>query len=521
MTGKALNILRTRTGTSMGLTCVAVMLLSACGGTEDGTSADLRNNGNLTAVTVNTPADLAQASANNYDQNENGLITGNTLKRWISDWENERPAGITGKLVILQLNAGPAGAEFIKSNKTNVFTYHAPSGNDVTGWWTQTRSNGVIVTQQMVPDGPKMDALLQAHDIDPENDMVVCAMGTGSTGNAMAQGRCWYALRYWGMDAANLSALNGGNQFLTAGDGVQAAWGAELFMVQPDEPSYRGTASVRDLKVDNTALQATLDDMMAIVTEQDSNNTQDGVFLWDARNLSQYSAGERMENGESTCTDPYCVPDGAYNYMSSFQNQGSKQGHPNGALQLQFTRLLDNTKGFAYRPKAELEAYMQGETVNGIGFLDGTYATVGTGNAYQPGDTVYTYCETTFRAMITGFASAAILGYPTRFYDGAMVEWNSLSWKQAREASVNGDYLLPVGSPWRTDRASRSFYRYADDAATDIATRTITDAFSMSADAIVAADKAYKVPAPASGDTSGGSTPGSGGSVLPPNPCGG
>ncbi|MFA5530776.1 MAG: hypothetical protein WDA11_08925, partial [Thiohalomonadaceae bacterium] len=112
-------------------------------------------------------------------------------------------------------------------------------------------------------------------------------------------------------------------------------------------------------------------------------------------------------------------------------------------------------------------------------------------------------------------------GYPTRFYDGAMIEWNSLAYKQTREASVNGDYILPVGSPWRTDLVSRSFFRYADDAAPTIAPRTITNAFATSADAIVMADRAYKTPAQEGADAGGGAGGSGGGSLLPPNPCGG
>lgn len=516
---------RWRGGSTLGLACALAMVLTACGA-EDKASADKRSNPDPAPVKVNTPAQIAQVSADDYDQNENGLITGNTLRRWISDWENERPAGITGKLVILQVTPGPNGARFIKSNGTNVFTYYVPSGDDITGWWTQTRDNGVIETIQMVPDGAKMDALLQAHDIDPQRDLVVCAMGTGSTGNAMTQGRCWYALRYWGVDAKHLALLNGGNQYLVAGDEQQQPWPAELFMNDPDVPTYRGTASVRDLRVDNTALIATLDDMFAILTVEDRNHTQDGVFLWDARSLSQYSAGERLERDENNgsagaCSSTYCLPDASYNYMSSFQNNASRQGHPNGALQLQYTKLLDETKGYAYRPKAVIEAYLRGEVdANGFGFLDGTYALVGPGQAYQPGDTVYVYCETTFRAMITGFASAAILGYPTRFYDGAMIEWNSLSYKQTRQNSVDGNYLLPIGSPWRTDLASRSFFRYAADDAPNIATRNITNPYATHADLIVRADKAYKDPTPTTGGDSGGSA-GGGSSVLPTNPCGG
>ena len=61
-----------------------------------------------------------------------------------------------------------------------------------------------------------------------------------------------------------------------------------------------------------------------------------------------------------------------------------------------------------------------GADAAGYRFIDATYGGVGQGNAYQSGDVIYAYCETTFRAMITGFASAGILGLPVRFYDGAM-----------------------------------------------------------------------------------------------------
>jgi len=144
---------------------------------------------------------------------------------------------------------------------------------------------------------------------------------------------------------------------------------------------------------------------------------------------------------------------------------------------------------------------------NGMGFVGSNYALVGTGNAYQDGDTIFTYCETTFRAMITGVASAVILGKPTRFYDGAMVEWHSMSYM----TDVSGNTILPVNSPWRSD--VKSFYRSATSN-TLVNARTITDAYASSANAIVNADKAYKT-----GETvlSGGS----GGGGAPANPCGG
>lgn len=486
----------------VGLAALSLVLgLQGCGGGGEDTSALVKQ------IPVNTPAAIAQESDANYDNNVNGLITAATLKLWKDDWLANRPAGITGKLVILQVSAGATvGAEYIKPNNINVFTYLSPSSD-----WIQTRTNGVIETPSMVPDGAAMDALLKKFNIDPQNDMIVAAMGQGSTGNAMAQGRIWYALRYWGVDKKNLAILNGGHQWIN-GNGMVAG----DFQATASTAPNTGHASVKDLLVDNTQLQATLDDMLKVLPSSDTNVKNDGVMIWDARSLSQYSAGEMVELGEDTnsdtagtqaCATAYCAPVNPNNYMWTFQNGGSRQGHPNGTLQLQYTYMLDATKGYSYRPKAELAAYLAGATTNGIGFVGADYATVGAGNAYQEGDTIYTYCETTFRAMITGITSAVILGKPTRFYDGAMVEWSSLS----NLLDKNGNYILPADSPWRTDVVS--FYRPATSN-TLVNTRTITNPYATSANAIVNADKAYKT-----GETTGAGSGGGGG--APTNPCGG
>ncbi|MDV3238193.1 MAG: sulfurtransferase, partial [Gammaproteobacteria bacterium] len=172
-----------------------------------------------------------------------------------------------------------------------------------------------------------------------------------------------------------------------------------------------------------------------------------------------------------------------------------------------FTHMLDAAQGYAYKPKSVLASYLNGEVDgNGIGMVDATYQPVGAGNAYQDGDTVFVYCETTFRAMITGIVSTAILGKPTRFYDGAMVEWHSLSYLQ----DATGNYILPIDSPWRTDVLS--FFRPASDPSL-VAQRQIDDAYAAHANAIILEDKAYK--------TSSTSDSGSGGGALPSNPCGG
>ena len=263
--------------------------LGGCGGGGEDKTALVKQ------IPVNTPASIVQESDADYNLNVNGLITAATLKRWKDDWLNERPAGITGKLVILQVSNGCPHADcksvstltapdetpvYIKPNGINVFTYLSPSDD-----WIQTRSNGVIETPSMVPDGTAMDALLRKFNIDPQRDMIVAAMGQGSTGNAMAQGRIWYALRYWGVDKKNLAILNGGNQWIN-GNGMVAG----DFQATASSAPHNGHASVRDLMVDNTQLQATVQDMLAILPGSDVNVKNDGVFIWDARSIAQYSA---------------------------------------------------------------------------------------------------------------------------------------------------------------------------------------------------------------------------------------
>jgi 3-mercaptopyruvate sulfurtransferase SseA len=476
-----------RLGSLVGLFLLVTVGLAGCGGGEDNTVGYVSTPDGIVPIVINSPAQIAQESADNYDDNNNGLITGVTLKRWKDDWLIERPAGITGKLVILQVAAGATGSEYIMPNGMNVFTYDV--GSDA---WVTTRSNGVINTRSMVPDGASMDAILTKYNIDPHRDMIVVGMGTGGNFQAMVQGRIWYAFRYWGVEAKNLAILNGDNAWqVTSG-----AMAAGDFQATASSAPNSGIATVKSLPADNTALQATVEDLLNVLPASDTNVLNDGVFIWDARGMNQYSAGEDDGTG---------VP--VVDYMTTFQNAGSSQGHPRGALELNYTNMLLAGEGYRYKDKADLEAYLDGN-ISGDGFVDATYQPVGVGNAYQPGDTVYTYCETTYRAMITGVTSAVILGKPTRFYDGAMVEWHSLS----HLLDATGNYILPADSPWRTDVVS--FSRPALDPSL-VAQREIVDPYAAHANAIILADKAYKTSAT---DTGGG---GGGAGGLPPNPCGG
>jgi len=430
-------------------------------------------------IKVNSPANLAVESSADYNSNLYGIITGKTLKLWKDDWSTYRPAGIKGKLVILQMTTGEAGFEYVKANGSNVFSYLALSAE-----WTMTRANGVLNTPTMVLDGPGMDAQLKKYNIDPVNDLIVLASGSASAANVMGQGRAWFALRYWGVDAMNIAVLNGGNKW-QSDSGAMAA-GDFLPTVAP-APAF-GMSSVRDLARDNMALQATLADMLAIIPSSDTNMKNDGVLIWDARTVTQYSAGQKREkrDADSGCASAYCDAAATYDYMASFQNGGSRQGHPFGALNLNYLNVLDDAKGYGFKTKAELAAFMNGASdANGYALVDGSYNPVGEGNGYQPGDTVYAYCETSQRGVIAAIVSGVILGHPTRLYDGAMVEWSSLS----NLSDQMGKAILPADSPWRTD--TRSFYRPAM-AMGQVVARTIVDPYALHSNGIIAADRAYK-----------------------------
>jgi hypothetical protein len=139
------------------------------------------------------------------------------------------------------------------------------------------------------------------------------------------------------------------------------------------------------------------------------------------------------------------------------------------------------------------------------------------GEKYRDGQTVYVYCETTQRAQVTGLVSAIILGKPTRYYDGAMTEWNKMtnqySPNQPGEYGLLGSNILPTDSPWRMDVPQRSNFRL--NPSDNLSAVAIDDPYAANAEGAAIADRAYRLGA-------GSGSDGSGGGVAPPtNPCGG
>src|SRR5690554_3674239 len=546
--------------TVLTLLSASLLAMTGCGGE--------RSEAKNASLTVNTPAQITNISKENYDDNVNGLITHNTLKKWLDNWEENKPAGINGKLVIIQQGEGPADAKFIKPNNKNTFTY-------VDSGWLETRNNGVMNIPSIVLSGPSIDRLIRKYGIDVNNDMIVCAQGAGSNGAYMNQGRCWFTFSYWGVEQKNLAVLNGNNQHLS--DAAQL--GTDYFtdkaiaevkkndeekvVFEPAASKHpsplvsQQISSVKDLKVDNTVLYASIEDVINVLPLTDTPDNGDGIMLWDARNLPQYSGGT-FEWNEKAIKET--VADG----NRGFQNKAPRQSHPRGALNLEFTNML-NTETGIYHSKAVLEEIVKGGlSPKGEGFVSGGadegYKLVQTGNAYQPGDTIIHYCETSMRAGVTIIPAAVILGIPSRLYDSAMIEWNSLT---VGTKDKNGFEVLPEDSPWNTElwSAPKSIYGKDKDGVNNVNPRSaagwagyldeekakeskkpeedqgfkesgdvevilkelskaplIVDAYAENVNLVPEEDRAYKAPIQ---PKNGSSEEASGSVALPQNACGG
>lgn len=427
---KANTLKKPISATLLTLLSVAILSMTGCGGER----SEAKNG--TGSLTVNTPAQITNTSKDNYDDNVNGLITHTTLKGWLDNWDANKPKGINGKLVVIQQGKGSAGANFIKPNNKNTFTY-ADSG------WLETRNNGVMNIPSIVLSGASIDRLIRKYGIDVNNDMIVCAQGAGSNGAYMNQGRCWFTLSYWGVPQNQIAVLNGNNDYLLT------ALGEEYFADSSSPIISRQVSSVKDLKADNTALYASIEDVINVLPLTDAPDNGDGIMLWDARSLPQYSAGKFEWKDEAIIKTE---ADGS----RGFQNSSTRQSHPRGAFNLEFTNMLDAATGLYY-DKATLEAIVKGGlSPKGEGFVSGgtdeSYKLVQTGNAYQPGDTIIHYCETSMRAGVTIIPAAVVLGIPSRLYDSAMIEWNSLT---ADAKDKRGFTILPSNSPWDTSVLSQ------------------------------------------------------------------
>ncbi|HKJ88730.1 MAG TPA: rhodanese-like domain-containing protein, partial [Gammaproteobacteria bacterium] len=372
------------------------------------------------SATEQTPAQIATSDNNDtYSDNTSGLITAGTLDSWMNNWSGNKPSGISGDLVILEVMDGgsydsstgdwKSGGIFFSDANSGVRTYVVGNGEV-----SETRNNGVMDTPAMVLSESSMNDLMTKYDVDPANDMVVVAMGKGGGFANMVMGRIWYALRYWGAPADHLAILNGGAQYHadqgtltnTTTDptsnlsGHYKADGSNNLPVPPKVALSSITAAA-DLPEANMQLMISYQGMLKAAKDQLSSN-----FIWDVRRADEFYGWKNEGRGYAF------------------------EGHIRGAHWLPYSDLLVPDEGWRYLDKAHLKSAM-----SDLG--------------YKSGQTVITHCVTTYRAMVSGIAAGVVLGYPTRLYDGAWMQWAKMAYHQNKQ----GTYNLPSDSPWRSDIA--------------------------------------------------------------------
>ena len=378
-----------------------------------------------TDLTTSTPADLIDVSAADYADNQHGLITGARLKSWVEGWAAQRPAGVTGKLVILQVVPSVATSKVhVAENANGVFSYLLPQAELL-----QVRDNGLSQIEAEIPSGLATDALLKKYGIDVTRDFVVLTFeqlpaegSTPATANSIVQsvGRAWLTLRYWGYPRERVAILNGSVNWNATNQALPLSSAAAI------APPENGTSSVRDLRVDNTQLVIPLGELLSTLKGETGTWPLSKLRVVDAR-----GGAEALGLLKATSTGKTDCP--------SYTNTGNNtrcsppfEGRIKGAKSVPWPNFLQSAaEGFRFLSKADAKAAF--DTLSG----------------YQPGDLTIQYCRTNMRSMVTGVVAAVVLGYPTRFYDTSFIEWSHLAYGPTAKKRI-----LPETSSFRTDLPS-------------------------------------------------------------------
>jgi 3-mercaptopyruvate sulfurtransferase SseA len=386
---------------------------------------------------VSTAAELTTESDANYDNNRFGLVTATTLKSWIDNWPANKPAGITGNLVILH-SGTTAGTSYIKP-ATGVLSFDwttdvFKSGDRLA--FRASRDNGIITDPFALPTGAVTDEILQTYGIDPTKDLIVFAArnDTGAGTNASPKGgtyqtlhRALYWLRYWGVDRKNLAVLNGP----ITGNGEFAATYLTTSSSDLTTPT-KGTFTVKSLKlIDNSVLVQPLENVINIVkngTAHTVPGVANNVFIADAR----YNNASTTPSFSSEYTGAILASTVGPSSAALFA------GHIKGAKFTPWPSVVDQTTG-KFKSKAEIAAlWTDVSTWN---------AANSAGVGYTDGSTILHYCRTNARSMVSGLSAFLILGKPSVFYENSMIEWTALSASHTNTALRT----LPAGHPFATD----------------------------------------------------------------------
>ncbi|GBF50703.1 rhodanese-like protein [Leptospira ryugenii] len=494
---------------TLGVLSVSLLFTSFCKEDKDNTNQLVGLLFLANQLKVNSASDLANESNDDYARNEYGLIEGSKLESYVRDWQANKPSYITGNLVILQTDSanritGDTKRPFIAENPSKgVYVYllddYQTSGT-TNFRFNQTRDTGLVKNSaRYQANGAFVDEWLKTFGINPTRDLIVFAVGTGgvtlasgassTAGTTVGTGfaakatgagpvqditRGVYWLRYWGVDIKNLAILNG-NIRSNFGNSDSSL----LSNTRSTIPNSNGNFSVKQLRVDNTVLTLGLEDVYEIAKSGLKANLS-GItseqFLVDARPSAQFLGTVTTINGVAANTYYITTSWGFSGAPNAAANPAQKfvlfEGGIKGAVDFPWVDLLTNSDtGFRYISKSDLRTFFANK-------------------GYKAGNTVVSQCRTNFEAQVNGFAALNILGYPTVYYDGSLVEWTSLT--AAHPASEFNK--VTSGFKWRTDDSSVSRILWYNGSAADT---TRIQAVELDPNAtttkkFIAEDKAYK-----------------------------
>lgn len=428
------------------------------GGSGGGTGGSNLGGGGATSddedeipeLRVSTIEELTDKSAPDYGDNEHGIISGGRLKRWINDWENERPDGIEGRLVIIQV---------VPSNvTTSLHLTPKPDSGVVThlinsSEFNVARNNGLSAFETDIPDGAAADAWLKKWGVDPRKDLIVLSFEQqANTANSIVQnvGRAWVFLKYWGVSTDHIAILNGSVDWNAANYGLSTSPAAQQKFTKP---SNAGTVTVRHLGNDNTALSISLEEILAILSEDDGAAPLAGVRIVDARGGAEALGLDRATStGRKDCADwdvlhndilPLSNPPTTAQTASQSENKCSTpfEGRIKGAKSVPWTQFIDTApNGFRFLPYTTVKSIFDSQS--------GWNASA---------DLTVQYCRTNQRSTVTAIVANVILGYPTRLYETSFIEWGHASAGPGSDgiggAPAEDDPRGLLGSefPFRTD----------------------------------------------------------------------
>ncbi|TGL39750.1 rhodanese-like domain-containing protein [Leptospira perdikensis] len=377
---------------------------------------------------VYTPAELATLSNSDFNLNESGLITGTKLSRYLSNWANNRPAGVYGNLVLFQIQTNGTSGRYVFFDGKQTFSYPIANLPDLL---TETRDDGVLSVDNLVPKGKKISDFFSIYGIDPAIDYVVFAQDASSLANLTSATFAYYSLLYWGFPKERLAVLNGSIADLTTAN--------TLFTT----PSYTYTnsnraGSTKTLFRDHTVLQLTIGDLIhaikngnTIFEEVDPIPTE-GFYIIDGRPNASYTGTTNSTASGSkygNCTTKINSTFVTNTCVVTFE------GRIKSASNLVPTDLYDGTT-FQFKSFSQLQTYL-----NNTG--------------YPSGKQIYVYGEDATKGSLVWFILHQVLGKPTRLYEGGWKQYGALGLRTPSSGSSPSAISQPA-SYWRTDIVSLS-----------------------------------------------------------------